>query len=321
MRYLLAGLLCAALHAQNPYPGDLAPLAYADASTESEVTGQFAQKAVDGVNDGYPGVYSHEWATKGELGGAWIRLRFYEPVVLTRVVIHDRPNSTDNVLAGTLQFMADTGTPLGWLPDLTNPLPPLDGSQLGFGPLPNDGTGLTLNFSPRTVRQIAIRIDNATGASTGLAEIEAYGSLGVTTANQNFAPSVYSVEVSSQNTATDQLGIKAVDGFKDGYPGDYTREWATVGQTTNARITLLWARGMPVSRIVLYDRPNLDDHILGGVLQINNTYIPVGPLPNDGSPLVIDIVPATLSTLTFVVTDAAGYDVGLSEIETSFQNQ
>ena len=35
---------------------------------------------------------------------------------------------------------------------------------------------------------------------------------------------------SSQNTSTGQLASKAIDGVIDGYPGDYTNEWATVGQ-------------------------------------------------------------------------------------------
>ena len=37
---------------------------------------------------------------------------------------------------------------------------------------------------------------------------------------------------SSQNTATGQTAAKAIDGVVDGYqgtPGDYTKEWATVG--------------------------------------------------------------------------------------------
>ena len=33
---------------------------------------------------------------------------------------------------------------------------------------------------------------------------------------------------------TGQLVSKAVDGVADGYPGDYTREWATVGQGAGA---------------------------------------------------------------------------------------
>ena len=34
---------------------------------------------------------------------------------------------------------------------------------------------------------------------------------------------------SSQNTSTSQTASKAIDGVIDGYPGDYTREWATNG--------------------------------------------------------------------------------------------
>jgi len=34
---------------------------------------------------------------------------------------------------------------------------------------------------------------------------------------------------SSQNPATGQTCVKAIDGVVDGYPGDYTKEWATQG--------------------------------------------------------------------------------------------
>ena len=34
---------------------------------------------------------------------------------------------------------------------------------------------------------------------------------------------------SSENASTGQLGIKAIDGVIDGYPGDFTKEWATMG--------------------------------------------------------------------------------------------
>ena len=35
------------------------------------------------------------------------------------------------------------------------------------------------------------------------------------------------VTASSQNVPTGQDAAKAIDGVVDGYPGDYTREWAT----------------------------------------------------------------------------------------------
>jgi len=74
----------------------------------------------------------------------------------------------------------------------------------------------------------------------------------------NVAPSA-TVTASSQNTANGQLAVKAVDGVIDGYPGDYTREWATTGQGAGAWIQLTWAYPYVVDRVMLYDRPNGSD--------------------------------------------------------------
>ena len=42
------------------------------------------------------------------------------------------------------------------------------------------------------------------------------------------------VTASSQNTSTGQTAAKAIDGSKTGYPGDYTKEWATLGGKTGS---------------------------------------------------------------------------------------
>ena len=41
----------------------------------------------------------------------------------------------------------------------------------------------------------------------------------------------------SQNNATGQTAAKAIDGFKTGYPGDSSREWATVGGKAGSWLT------------------------------------------------------------------------------------
>ncbi|OGM25932.1 hypothetical protein A2627_02290 [Candidatus Woesebacteria bacterium RIFCSPHIGHO2_01_FULL_39_28] len=42
------------------------------------------------------------------------------------------------------------------------------------------------------------------------------------------------VTASTQSTQDNQLAVKTVDGFIDGYPGDYTHEWATLGKKSGA---------------------------------------------------------------------------------------
>jgi hypothetical protein len=105
--------------------------------------------------DGYPGDYTREWATVGQLAGAWIQLDWSGAVQVSQVTLHDRPNAVDRVQAGTLLFS--------------------DGTSVAVGMLPNDGTGLSVTFTSRVVTWVRFRVDQAVGSNIGLAEIELWG--------------------------------------------------------------------------------------------------------------------------------------------------
>jgi hypothetical protein len=123
------------------------------------------------------------------------------------------------------------------------------------------------------------------------------------------------VTVSSQNASSGQLGIKAVDGIVDGYPGDYSREWATSGQTAGAWISLAWPAAVTVSQVVLYDRPNSDDNIISGTLSFSDgSTVAVGSLPSNGAPLVVSFPSRTVTSLKLTIISAAGFNIGLAEI-------
>ncbi|MBI1890511.1 MAG: DUF3472 domain-containing protein [Burkholderiales bacterium] len=122
-------------------------------SSESANTDQYGVKAVDGAVLGYPGDYSKEWVTNGEGVGAWIKLQWPAATTVKQVILYDRPNTNDQVLAGTLSFS--------------------DGSSVAVGALPNDGSGLKVAFTARSITWIKFRIDQANGL-VGLAEFEAY---------------------------------------------------------------------------------------------------------------------------------------------------
>jgi len=70
-------------------------------------------------------------------------------------MLFDRPNTVDNVMAGTLLFS--------------------DGSSVAVGTLPNDGTAISVLFPARTVVWMRFRVDQAVGSNIGLAELQAYG--------------------------------------------------------------------------------------------------------------------------------------------------
>jgi len=123
------------------------------------------------------------------------------------------------------------------------------------------------------------------------------------------------ITVSSENTSTQQQGIKAIDGIVDGSPGDYTKEWATNGQLAGAWINLAWPTPVTVTQVVLYDRPNLTDNVTSGTLSFSDgSTVNVGALPNDGSPLSVTIPARTVTSLKFTITSAVGQNIGLAEI-------
>jgi LmbE family N-acetylglucosaminyl deacetylase len=137
-------------------PADLALTAVATASSQNTSTGQTAAKAVDGVIGGYPGDYTVEWATNGGGAGSWLKLTWSSPQTFDTIVLYDRPNSSDQITAGNIQFS--------------------DGSSIPVPALANDGSGVTLTFAAKTVTSLQLNI-TAVSASTqniGLSEIQVY---------------------------------------------------------------------------------------------------------------------------------------------------
>lgn len=133
----------------------------------------------------------------------------------------------------------------------------------------------------------------------------------------NVAPQAV-VTASSQNAADGQFATKVIDGVADGYPGDYSREWATSGEGVGAWIELHWAVPVTIDRIVLFDRPNGDDHIVGGTLTFSDgTSLPVSALNNDGSASTVTFSARTVTSVRLTVTAAGGntQNIGLAEFQ------
>jgi len=143
------------------------------------------------------------------------------------------------------------------------------------------------------------------------------------------------VTASSENGATDQLAVKAVDGFADGYggsPGEFWREWASSNETVGAWLELDWSssrnpirhkasrqsvpRFFVVDRIVLYDRPNAYDQITAATLLFSDgSSLPTGTLPDDGSPLTLDFPARMICGVQLIVTATSPTtnNIGLAE--------
>lgn len=268
-----------------------APVGTVSASSQNAASGQTAAKAVDGVVGGYPGATTREWATLGGRTGSWIEVTWPGPHTLETVALYDRPNADDQVTAGALLFG--------------------DGSSIAVGALPNDATAKVVSFTPRRVTRLRLRIDavSSTTHNVGLAELQAF--------TTNVAP-LAAVAASSQNAAGGQTALKAVDGYPLGYPVAATREWATVGGRAGSWLRLTWAEPVTLRRIVLYDRPNLDDQVTGATLRFSDgSVVSVSALPNDGSQRIVDISARTVTSLELSVTAVSPttYNIGLTELQ------
>jgi len=121
---------------------------------------------------------------------------------------------------------------------------------------------------------------------------------------------------SSQNTATDQLASKVIDGVIDGCLSDCAAEWITVGELAGAWVKLSWPESYLSDKIVLYDRPNLNEQILRATLSFSDgTTITVGPLNNSGSAEVVTFPAKKFSWVMLTITEASGTDIGLAEFQ------
>ncbi|WIB41461.1 PIG-L family deacetylase [Curtobacterium sp. MCLR17_058] len=140
----------------TPTPADVTGSATPTAAWDDQSTGQTVAKAVDGVVSGYPDNLTAEWVAPWGRTGVWIQLDWAASQRLGRIVLHDRPNSSDQVTSGTLTFS--------------------DGSQVAVGTLPNGGDALTVDFTPRDVTWVRFTVtgvSNSTG-NVGLSEIRAW---------------------------------------------------------------------------------------------------------------------------------------------------
>jgi LmbE family N-acetylglucosaminyl deacetylase len=128
--------------------------AVATASSQNAADGQTAAKAIDGIADGYPGDHTREWATQAGKAGSWLNLAWTTPVTVSHVVLHDRPNSDDNITAGTLSFS--------------------DGTTVSVGALDPTGAATTVDFPARSTTSVRFTVTAVSSGTlnVGLAEIE-----------------------------------------------------------------------------------------------------------------------------------------------------
>ena len=131
-----------------------------------------------------------------------------------------------------------------------------------------------------------------------------------------------------------------INGYKENYSGDYTKEvsqhflgsnffhalipidspyqWSSASHGVGATLTLTWPSSVNVSSVALYDRPNLSDQITSALLLFpDGSIYSVDSLPNNGSALVVPINNIVTKSVTLKVTGVSSStgSVGLAEYQ------
>ncbi|AKJ64045.1 TIM-barrel domain-containing protein [Kiritimatiella glycovorans] len=151
---ILGGLLCAAQVFSAPFavPENIAMEAEATASSVSR--GQGPHRAIDGRVGGYPDAPEHEWASRFEGEGAWLRLEWPEPVTLNQIRMYDRPTAIDHIVRAKAVFD--------------------DGRYVELIEPANDAsTPARAGFDPVTTRSLTIEVTEAgpDNRNVGIAEV------------------------------------------------------------------------------------------------------------------------------------------------------
>lgn len=314
----------------------------ATVTQSSQVSGQEGKKAVDGVAKGYPGYDTNEWSTDGGGAGSWITLTWDTPVTLSKIVLYDRPNSNDRITAGTLVFSDGSSVAVGQLNNdgsattinftartvtsVQLQVTKVSSKTENVGLAEFEAWGATATTAPSTTTSAPSTTASTTAPTTTAPSTTAPTTTAPTTTAPSTTATSTATNVARQSTvkvtaSSQQSGskaTKAVDGVIAGYPADSSKEWATDRGKAGSWITLTWPSAVTVNKIVLYDRPNLDDQVLSGTLVFSDgSTIAVGQLNNDGSATTISFDPKTISSVQFKVDSVSSstYEVGLAELE------
>lgn len=127
----------------------------------------------------------------------------------------------------------------------------------------------------------------------------------------------------SANRSFSSLELPETTGLTDqhvgGYPNNRAEEWSSHGEKAGAWVRLDWNNEQTVGEVVIFDRINANDQILGGELIFDDgSVVSTGIVPNTNSegPLVIRFPPKRVRSMTFRVTSVSPSteNVGIAEL-------
>lgn len=230
--------------------------------------------------------------------------------------------ATDSIYGGNLKFS--------------------DGSTITFGHLANDGSATIVALANAVVTDtitMTVTAASPTSGSVGLAEFQAYGTAcpGCAFTSATTADTITNRGIVSGTTAGADLALaavatassfspaqppdRAIDGVINGYPGNYSAEWASDGERVGAWLNLTWPAYYMMDSLTFHDRPNDGDWITGGHVDFDDgTSITVPQLNDDGSAQTVTFPAVNASSLRFTVTSVGEWtgNVGLAELIASY---
>jgi hypothetical protein len=257
-----------------------------------------AQNAVPSTSTAYTANYSAanltdgggmangaDWAATNADAAPWAKLTWDTSQTIDQVVLSDRPNATDQVISGTLTFS--------------------DGSSVPVGTLNNFGTPTVIRFASKTVTWVQLDITGHTGLA-GIGEFGAYSGY-AGPADANLASSAVVTGSSRYSASYDAANVA---------DGNTSTEWAKVNSTDNdPHVTMTWTSPQIIGKVVLFDRANNTDQVLGGYLKFSDgTTESVGALPNGGGAQTVTFTPRYATSVEFHITSYTGLP-GLSEMQ------
>ena len=124
------------------------------------------------------------------------------------------------------------------------------------------------------------------------------------------------VTVSSTGKGYARSGL--IDGVAEGFPKNQKAEWASDHGVAGTKAKLIWEMPEAVESVWLFDRPNINDHVLAAKIKFSDgSTAEVGELPNDGAtPFRLKFPSRTITWLEVTITRVSPQtrNVGFSEI-------
>lgn len=125
-------------------------------------------------------------------------------------------------------------------------------------------------------------------------------------------------KVEASSTEKGYTPQAVVDGVAQGYPEKGKAEWSSNGETTGAKVKLVWAEPVTIETVWLFDRPLPNVQVLDAQIDFSDgTSIMTGELPNDGkTPCELNFPAKTITWMEITVAEVRPNtkNVGFSEI-------